>query len=122
MFANELKNGYQTYLENKGWENYTINDDTTDVSKIAHKGDDFATTSFIKVEDDEAFDYLKTEGGFHRVQRIPFNSKTIQTSTASLEVTPIFSTDSDGEGLFQKNLDKVVDYMQKSNDIKIDHF
>jgi len=46
----------------------------------------------------------------------------IQTSTASIEVTPLFDSDSDGVGIFAKNIDKVVDYMQKSPDIKIEHF
>ena len=129
MFAYELKDGYQCYINSKNWDSTCLNSETDglggaehDISKLGVRGNFVATTSFIQIDDDEAFDYLKTEGGFHRVQRVPYNSKMIQTSTANIELTPLFDSDLDRVGLFAKNIDKVVDYIQKSTDIKIEYF
>ncbi len=73
LFAEELKEMYQRYAENKGWRTRLIDDLT------------------IEIESEDAYDALRYETGVHRVQRVPLTEKSgrIHTSTASVAALPI---------------------------------
>ena len=54
MFANELKDGYQVYINSKNWDSTSLTSETDgladvhDVSKLGVRGNFVATTSFIQ--------------------------------------------------------------------------
>jgi peptide chain release factor 1 len=73
IFAQELKEMYQKYAEQKGWKTRNIDDLT------------------LEIVGADAYEALRYETGVHRVQRVPLTEKSgrIHTSTASVAVLPI---------------------------------
>ncbi len=73
LFAQELKEMYQSYAGSKGWRVRIIDDLT------------------LEVDGSEAYNALRYETGVHRVQRVPLTEKMgrIHTSTASVASLPI---------------------------------
>lgn len=73
LFAQELRDMYMKYAENKNWKLRRIDDMT------------------IEIDSPKAYDDLRYETGVHRVQRVPVTEKTgrIHTSTASVAALPI---------------------------------
>ena len=82
LFAHDLFRMYNRYAENKGWPIKIIN-----MNKTALDG---LKEGVMKINDKEAFKYLKYEAGVHRVQRIPTTEKSgrIHTSTATVAILP----------------------------------
>lgn len=82
LFAREIFDMYSNYVDFKGWNCEIIQLEHSDVGGIRH-------ASMI-VSGDEAYQYLKFEGGVHRVQRIPSTEKSgrIHTSTVSVAIIP----------------------------------
>ena len=72
LFANDLFRMYSKFAEKQGWKTKILDANTLQISGA------------------NAFEYLKQEGGVHRVQRIPKTEKSgrIHTSTASVAVLP----------------------------------
>ncbi|XP_050080653.1 peptide chain release factor 1-like, mitochondrial [Anopheles maculipalpis] len=82
LFARELFDMYCGYVEYKGWEVEMLQTEDTDIGGTRH------ATTIITGQD--AYRYLKHEGGVHRVQRIPATEKSgrIHTSTVTVSIIP----------------------------------
>jgi len=129
FFAYELWESYKRFFKNADWEydvRYAVVEDSAETPSLKKTGAPNghvkvrkAQKEVISVYEEEAFDYLQTESGFHRVQRVPENSKTIQTSTCLIEVEPVYGFQAQGSGLFDNDLGNVVEYMRKSDEFKI---
>lgn len=82
LFARELAQMYEKYVQFKRW-NYTIlEEDTTNIGGVRQFS--------IVVHGSVAYDMLKNEAGVHRVQRIPKTERSgrIHTSTAVVLIVP----------------------------------
>ncbi|MCM8819265.1 MAG: PCRF domain-containing protein, partial [Candidatus Omnitrophica bacterium] len=82
LFAKDLFEMYQKYIQKKGWKMNVLFCNPTDLGG-------FKEISF-EIYGEKVGDYLKYESGVHRVQRIPETEKSgrIHTSTASVVVLP----------------------------------
>lgn len=82
LFAKDLFEMYQKYIQKKGWKMNVLFCNPTDLGG-------FKEISF-EISGEGVGDSLKYESGVHRVQRIPATEKSgrIHTSTASLVVLP----------------------------------
>ncbi|MBU4284799.1 PCRF domain-containing protein [Patescibacteria group bacterium] len=91
LFATDLYRMYSRFAEKQGWKTKTLDDNV------------------LQVSGPNAYEYLKQEGGVHRVQRIPKTEKSgrIHTSTASVAILP---------SIEQKELEI------KPSDLRIDTF
>ena len=80
LFASELFKMYQKYaaLMNWKWEELSLS--KTDIGGFKE--------AQANINGESVFRKLKFENGVHRVQRVPGNSKVIQTSAASVLVLP----------------------------------
>lgn len=72
LFATDLYRMYSKFAEKQGWKAKQLDDNV------------------LQLSGPNAYEYLKQEGGVHRVQRIPRTEKNgrIHTSTASVAVLP----------------------------------
>ncbi len=84
LFAREIVDMYQRYIESKGWSWTTV-----DIS--ANDSGGYKEASF-EVRGEDVYKFLKWETGVHRVQRVPTTEKMgrIHTSTISVAVMPLF--------------------------------
>jgi peptide chain release factor 1 len=84
LFAREVAEMYQRYIESQGWSWSTI-----DISSNDTGG--YKEASF-EVKGEDVYKKLKWETGVHRVQRVPATEKMgrIHTSTISVAVMPLF--------------------------------
>lgn len=84
LFAREVADMYQRYIESQGWSWSTI-----DIS--ANDSGGYKEASF-EVHGEDVYKFLKWETGVHRVQRVPATEKMgrIHTSTISVAVMPLF--------------------------------
>jgi len=91
LFANDLFRMYSRFAEKQGWKTKILD------------------ANILQISGMNAFEYLKQEGGVHRVQRIPKTEKSgrIHTSTASVAILPAIE---------QK------EFEIKPSDLKIDTF
>lgn len=82
LFAKELFDMYTQYAEYRNWDYEVIELDKTEIGGIRHV--------CATVTGDDAYSFLKHEGGVHRVQRIPATEKSgrVHTSTVSVAVIP----------------------------------
>lgn len=73
LFAKELRNMYERYAEDRGW-NVRIVDELT-----------------LEIAGADAYEALRYETGVHRVQRVPVTEKSgrVHTSTASVAAMPM---------------------------------
>ena len=80
LFASEVFKMYQKYatLMNWKWEELSLS--KTDIGGFKE--------AQANINGESVFRKLKFENGVHRVQRVPVNSKVIQTSAASVLVLP----------------------------------
>ena len=91
LFASDLFRMYSRFAEKQGWKTKILDDNV------------------IHISGPNVYEYLKQEGGVHRVQRIPSTEKNgrIHTSTASVAVLPYVEP---------------KEFEIKSSDLKIDTF
>ena len=82
LFARDLFDMYQGYAGRKGWPMEVLSADLSDMGG-------FNQVTFV-VKADDAWAYLKFEGGPHRVQRVPATESQgrIHTSAATVTVLP----------------------------------
>jgi protein subunit release factor B len=82
LFCGELYAMYRSYMQFKGWDVDVLNEDHTDLGGMRHAS--------VVVTGDDAYKFLKYEGGVHRVQRIPATEQKgrVHTSTAAVAVIP----------------------------------
>lgn len=80
IFGNELLEGYKNYLANNDWEYEILKEDEDGTLSSDNN------LEILQINSPSAFQYLKLEHGVHRVQRIPFNSDRIQTSTCAVNI------------------------------------
>ena len=82
LFCKEILEMYSSYCESQGWD-YNIDD----CEKSSLGG---VRRASLTINHSEAFNWLKFEGGVHRVQRVPKTEKfgRLQTSTVSVAVLP----------------------------------
>ncbi|XP_014780545.1 peptide chain release factor 1-like, mitochondrial [Octopus bimaculoides] len=82
LFAKEIIELYFNYAHYKGWDFSLVSEDRSDIGGI-RKG-----TAMIS--GDDAYNYMKFEGGVHRVQRIPKTERggRVHTSTVTVAVLP----------------------------------
>ena len=82
LFAGELLNLYQRYVEKRGWKYEHLESSPSDVGGYKEV--------ILKITGDEVFRYLKYESGVHRVQRVPATETQgrIHTSTVTIAVMP----------------------------------
>lgn len=82
LFAQELFRMYQRFAERRGWKTTLLSVSRSELRGIK----DLA----CEIAGDEAYGWLKYEGGVHRVQRIPETEKSgrIHTSTVTVAVLP----------------------------------
>ena len=82
LFAMDLYKMYSKFAQRKGWNQGLI--DSSEGSAGGFK------EVVLEINNPEAYNSLKNEGGVHRVQRIPRTEKNgrIHTSTASVAVLP----------------------------------
>lgn len=82
LFARELFEMYQKFTKKQGWEFLVLACHPTDLGG-------FREISF-EIRGENVIDYLKYEGGVHRIQRIPATEKSgrIHTSTVSVAILP----------------------------------
>jgi peptide chain release factor 1 len=80
LFASDLFKMYSKYINSKGWKLKVL-----DIKKTSLDG---LRQIVFEVSGNRAYDFLKYEGGVHRVQRIPKTEKSgrIHTSTVSVAV------------------------------------
>ena len=73
LFANDLFRMYSRFAEKQNWKSKILDD------------------NILQISGENAYEYLKWEGGVHRVQRIPSTEKSgrIHTSTASVAILPV---------------------------------
>lgn len=83
LFAYELAQMYQRYVETQQWQWRTIDESSNDVGGYKDARFEFKGEGVFKI--------LRFETGVHRVQRIPATEKQgrIHTSTASIAIMPI---------------------------------
>lgn len=86
LFALQLAEMYQKYIEMKNWSWSLIDESKNDLGG-------YKEVSF-EVRGKGAYDDLKYESGVHRVQRIPVTEKQgrVHTSTVTVAVMPIFES------------------------------
>lgn len=91
LFTTDLYRMYFRFAEKQGWKTKILDDNV------------------LQISGPNAYEYLKQEGGVHRVQRIPKTEKNgrIHTSTASVAVLPYVEP---------------KEFEIKSSDLKIDTF
>ncbi|MCA9352213.1 PCRF domain-containing protein [Patescibacteria group bacterium] len=84
LFAHEMAEMYQRYVEMKGWSWSIVDTSTNDVGG-------YKEASF-EIKGEGAYDHLQWETGVHRVQRVPETEKQgrIHTSTISVAIMPLF--------------------------------
>jgi peptide chain release factor 1 len=80
LFASELFKMYHKYSLLQGWKWEELSFTRSDIGGFKE--------AQANINGSEVFKRLKFESGVHRVQRIPVNSKVIQTSAASVIVLP----------------------------------
>lgn len=82
LFAAELFEMYDNFINYKNWEYEYLNSDYTDIGGLRHGS--------LIIYGNEAYQYLKHEAGVHRVQRVPITEKSgrMHTSTVSVAVIP----------------------------------
>ena len=82
LFARDLYEMYVRYADRKGWRLETMSSD------VSERGGFNEVTFMVRGED--AWTYLKFEGGPHRVQRVPVTESQgrIHTSAATVTVLP----------------------------------
>ncbi|MBI3114986.1 MAG: peptide chain release factor 1 [Candidatus Kerfeldbacteria bacterium] len=82
LFAQDLFRMYQRFAETRRWKTVLLSS-----SRSALKG---VKEVIFEVGGDSVYGWLKSEGGVHRVQRIPTTEKSgrIHTSTATVAVLP----------------------------------
>ena len=84
LFAREMADMYERYVENKPWSWTVVDISANDIGG-------YKEASF-EIKGDGAYDHLQWETGVHRVQRIPATEKQgrIHTSTISIAIMPLF--------------------------------
>lgn len=82
LFAGELFDMYCRFCESNGWTVEILEMDHSELGGMRHAS--------LCVTGRLAFEYLRYEGGVHRVQRIPVTEKSgrIHTSTVSVAIIP----------------------------------
>lgn len=82
LFAGDLFDMYSQFCESQSW--------TVDILQMDHSELGGMRHASLCVTGDMAFEYLRHEGGVHRVQRIPVTEKSgrIHTSTVSVAIIP----------------------------------
>jgi peptide chain release factor 1 len=82
LFAGDLYRMYSRFAEKQGWKSKILDSNTSSL-----KG--FKEIVF-QISGQGAYEFLRQEGGVHRVQRIPETEKNgrIHTSTASVAILP----------------------------------
>lgn len=83
LFAGELLNVYENYINWKGWTSSVLSLNETDLGGI--------NSATIQVDGRSCYKFMRHEAGVHRVQRTPKTEKSgrIHTSTATVNVIPI---------------------------------
>lgn len=82
LFAGELFDMYSNFCASQGWTVEILQMDHSELGGMRHAS--------LCVTGDLAYEYLRHEGGVHRVQRIPVTEKSgrIHTSTVSVALIP----------------------------------
>ena len=82
LFAGDLYRMYSKYALSQNWQQKVLDSHQSDLGGFKE--------IIFEVKGNEVFDKLKSEGGVHRVQRIPKTEKSgrVHTSTASVAVLP----------------------------------
>ena len=80
LFASEMFKMYHKYSVLQGWRWEELSLTRTDIGGFKE--------AQASIHGEQVYKRLKHESGVHRVQRIPINSKVIQTSAASVIVLP----------------------------------
>ncbi|MGC8651208.1 MAG: peptide chain release factor 1 [Minisyncoccia bacterium] len=82
LFAQDLLRMYEHYATKQHWPINTIDLNLTSLGGLKE--------GTLEINSSKAYDYLKFEGGVHRVQRIPETEKSgrVHTSTATVAVLP----------------------------------
>jgi peptide chain release factor 1 len=82
LFAQDLLKMYERYANNHNWPIKII-----DLSKTTLGG---IKEAIIEINNPQAYENIKFEGGVHRVQRVPITEKSgrVHTSTATVAVLP----------------------------------
>jgi len=82
LFAGDLLRMYLRYAERRGWQAETIEVHQTELGGVRE--------AVISIEGEEAWRWLRHEGGVHRVQRVPVTeaSGRIHTSAVTVAVLP----------------------------------
>lgn len=82
LFAQDLLRMYEHYAAKKHWPINVIDLNLTSLGGLKE--------GILEINNPNAYDYLKFEGGVHRVQRIPETEKSgrVHTSTATVAILP----------------------------------
>lgn len=82
LFASDLFKMYLKYAEKKFWKTNIIEQNTNNIGGIK--------SVFVEMRGEQVYRILKSEGGVHRVQRIPDTEKRgrVHTSTATVAIIP----------------------------------
>lgn len=82
LFAGDLFDMYSNFCAHQGWTVEILQMDHSELGGMRHAS--------LCVTGNEAYEYLRHEGGVHRVQRIPVTEKSgrIHTSTVSVAIIP----------------------------------
>ena len=82
LFAGELFDMYSNFCASQAWNVEILQMDHSELGGMRHAS--------LCVTGPSAYDYLRHEGGVHRVQRIPVTEKSgrIHTSTVSVAIIP----------------------------------
>ncbi|MDI6782055.1 MAG: peptide chain release factor 1 [bacterium] len=80
LFAGDLFRMYSRYIQNMGWKLDVVDSNPTEIGGFKE--------IVFSVEGENAYNYLKFEGGTHRVQRVPITeaSGRVHTSAATVAV------------------------------------
>lgn len=103
VFANDLLNMYKKYSEYRKWEFIIAKGNKNEYNGIKE--------AIVLINGYDVLSWLNMEAGVHRVQRVPFNSKSIHTSTATVAILPQSSQD---PGFEINNKDLKVETMRSS--------
>ncbi|MEA1929770.1 MAG: PCRF domain-containing protein [Patescibacteria group bacterium] len=85
LFAYQLAEMYERYVERRGWEFIRLDESTNDLGG-------YKEASF-EIHGRGVYKALRYEMGVHRIQRVPVTEKQgrVHTSTASVAILPLFS-------------------------------
>jgi peptide chain release factor 1 len=83
LFARELADMYQHFVEQEGWSMHALNESLNPLGG-------YKEASF-EIKGKDVFKKLRFETGVHRIQRVPETEKSgrIHTSTASVAILPV---------------------------------